>query len=60
MTFLVYSIDAVISRRFSEFLGTYTFIRSAVSTAGARQTDVQPAVTIDRSWQIETDVLKHL
>jgi len=32
-----------------------------VSTAGARQTDVQLAVTIDRSnWQVEIDVLKRL
>ena len=31
-----------------------------VSTAGARQIAVQLAVTIDRSWQEETDVLKHL
>ena len=27
-----------------------------VGTVGARQTDVQLAVTIDRSWQVETDI----
>ena len=31
-----------------------------VSTAGARQIKVQLAVTIDRFWQVKTDILKRL